>query len=180
HRQISPTSWHCPYSANRKTKTEHCVITTRSRSYERLFVEGESNMDFAESFFKEEMRSGFLVSEKRKKIWAIELRMLEKLDDDIDVVMFREDYEKFQTVAPVEFTEPYFFQNSYTDQMLWFFSKIRDSRTTAIEFAARNLHQGIFIDIFPFDDVPDGIHEEFDTVLEVQREIKRASEAVIT
>ena len=159
-------------------------------------------MNFDESFFKEEMRSGFLVNEKRKKIWAIELQMLEKFDevckkydlkyyayygtllgavrhqgfipwdDDIDVVMFREDYEKFQTVAPKEFTEPYFFQNSYTDQMLWFFSKIRDSRTTAIEFPYRNLHQGIFIDIFPLDDVPDGVHEEFSMVLEVQREIK--------
>lgn len=159
-------------------------------------------MNFTESFFKEEMRSGFLVNEKRKKIWAIELQMLEKFDevckkynftyyayygtllgavrhqgfipwdDDIDVVMFREDYEKFQVVAPTEFTEPYFFQNSYTDQMLWFFSKIRDSRTTAIEFPARNLHQGIFIDIFPLDDVPDGVHEEFATVLKVQREIK--------
>ena len=158
-------------------------------------------MNFDESFFMEEIRSGFQVDEKRKKVWAVELQLLEKFDevcqkydltyyayygtllgavrhqgfipwdDDIDVVMFREDYEKFQAVAPKEFTEPYFFQNSYTDQMLWFFSKIRDSRTTAIEFPVRNLHQGIFIDVFPLDDVPDGIHEEFSTVLEVQREI---------
>lgn len=158
-------------------------------------------MNFTESFFKEELRSGFRVNEKRKKVWAVELQLLEKFDevcrkydltyyayygtllgavrhqgfipwdDDIDVVMFREDYEKFQAVAPAEFIEPYFFQNSYTDQMLWFFSKIRDSRTTAIEFSARNLNQGIFIDVFPLDDVPDGVHEEFLTVLEVQREI---------
>lgn len=158
-------------------------------------------MNFTESFFKEELRSGFRVNEKRKKVWAVELQLLEKFDevcrkydltyyayygtllgavrhqgfipwdDDIDVVMFREDYEKFQAVAPDEFKEPYFFQNSYTDQMLWFFSKIRDSRTTAIKFSARNLNQGIFIDVFPLDDVPDGVHEELLTVLEVQREI---------
>ena len=158
-------------------------------------------MNWKESFLKEEIRSGFPVNEKRKKVWAVELELLQKFDevcrkynltyyayygtllgavrhqgfipwdDDIDVVMFREDYEKLQAVAPEEFREPYFFQNSYTDQMLWFFSKLRDSRTTAIEFPARNLHQGIFIDIFPLDDVPDGVHEEFSAVLEVQREI---------
>lgn len=160
-------------------------------------------MNFDPSFFEEEVRSDFLVDKKRKKVWAVALNLLEQLDnvcqkyhipyyvyygtllgavrhqgfvpwdDDIDVVMFREDYERFQEIAPQEFKEPYFFQNSYTDQMLWFFSKIRDSRTTAIEFPARNLNQGMFIDIFPLDDVPDGVHEEFDTVLEVQRDIKR-------
>ena len=109
------------------------------------------------SFFKKEIRSDFLVDEKRKKVWAVELEMLEKLDevcknhditywvfygtllgavrhkgfvpwdDDIDVVMFRNDYERFQTVAPHEFQEPYFFQNSYTDRRIWALSKIRDS-----------------------------------------------------
>lgn len=33
------------------------------------------------SFYKEEIRSGFLVTEKRKKVWAVELKMLEKLDE---------------------------------------------------------------------------------------------------
>lgn len=141
------------------------------------------------SFFHEEIRSGFLVTEKRKKVWAAELQMLEKLDeicqkhhlsyyafygtllgavrhqgfipwdDDIDVVMFRDDYEKFQIIAPEEFAEPYFFQNTYTDQVLWPLSKIRDSRTTAVEPQFRHLgasfHQGIFIDIFPLDSVGD-------------------------
>lgn len=160
-------------------------------------------MNFDESFFQEEVRWDFPVDKKRKKVWAVALNLLEQLDivckkhnipyyiyygtllgavrhkgfipwdDDIDVVMFREDYERFQEIASTEFKEPYFFQSSYTDQMLWFFSKIRDSRTTAIEFSVKNLNQGMFIDIFPLDDVPDGVHEEFDTVLEVQRDIKR-------
>ena len=90
------------------------------------------------SFYKEEIRSGFLVTEKRKKVWAAELQMLEKFDeicqkhnltyyayygtllgavrhqgfipwdDDIDVVMFRDDYEKFQAIAPEEFKERIF------------------------------------------------------------------------
>ena len=132
-------------------------------------------MEFDVNFFQEEERSGFLVTEKRKKVWAAGLRMLELFDtvcrkydlkyfvyygtllgavrhqgfepwdDDIDVVMLREDYEKFQAVAPAEIQEPYFFQNSYTDRLLWPFSKIRDSRTTAIEpkFAkVEGFHQG--------------------------------------
>lgn len=160
-------------------------------------------MNFEESFFQEEVRWDFKVDKKRKKVWAVALNLLEQLDivckkhhipyyvyygtllgavrhkgfipwdDDIDVVMFRKDYERFQEIAQTEFQEPYFFQSSYTDRMLWFFSKIRDSRTTAIEFSVKNLNQGMFIDIFPLDDVPDGIHEEIDTVLEVQRDMKR-------
>lgn len=152
------------------------------------------------SFYKKEIRSDFLVDEKRKKVWAVELMILEKLDkvckkhdiaywafygtllgavrhqgfvpwdDDIDLVMFRDDYRRFQEVAPYEFQEPYFFQNAYTDRGIWALSKIRDSRTTGIEFQdLRDFHQGIFIDIFPLDSVADRIHREFEPVQETQR-----------
>ncbi len=149
-------------------------------------------MDFAPSFFKEETRSGFLVTEKRKKIWATELEILERFDevckkfplsyyagygtllgavrhqgfipwdDDIDVLMFRNDYEELQSVAPWEFTEPYCFQNTYSGNIIWALSKIRDSRTTAIEFRdiSREFNQGIFIDIFPLDSVPDPVNPQ--------------------
>lgn len=154
------------------------------------------------SFYKEEIRSGFLVTEKRKKIWAVELQMLEKFDeicqkhdltyyahygtllgavrhqgfipwdDDIDVIMFRDDYEKFQEIAPTEFKEPYFYQNTYTDRVMWPLSKIRDSRTTAVEphfcTMGSTFHQGIFIDIFPFDSVDDGINKQFTTMRQIQ------------
>ncbi len=160
-------------------------------------------MSIHPSFYKEEIRSGFLVTEKRKKVWAAELQMLEKLDevckkynliyyayygtllgavrhhgfipwdDDIDVIMFRDDYEKFQAIAPEEFKEPYFYQNTYTDRVMWPLSKIRDSRTTAVEPQFQHLgssfHQGIFIDIFPFDNVTDGINAQFDTIKEIQK-----------
>lgn len=155
------------------------------------------------SFYKEEMRSGFLVTENRKKVWAVELQILEKFDeicrkynltyyayygtllgavrhqgfipwdDDIDVVMLRDDYERFQEIAPSEFKEPYFYQNTYTDRVLWPLSKIRDSRTTAVEPQFRHLgssfHQGIFIDIFPFDCVKDGINTQFETIEQIQQ-----------
>ena len=160
-------------------------------------------MDIHVSFYKEEIRSGFLVTENRKKIWAVELQMLEKFDeicrkynltyyvyygtllgavrhqgfipwdDDIDVVMFRDDYEKFQAIAPEEFHEPYFYQNTYTDRVMWPLSKIRDSRTTAVEpqflHLGSSFHQGIFIDIFPLDSVKDGINSQFKTIEQIQQ-----------
>lgn len=159
-------------------------------------------MELNGSFLKEEVRCDFLVTEKRKKIWNTEIQLLQKFDefcrkhhlryfaeygtllgavrhqgfipwdDDIDVVMFRDDYQKMQELAPSEFTEPLFFQNSYNDLMIWPFCKIRDSRTTAIEFrdADPELNQGIFIDIFALDDVPDG--KGFNpNILTIQREI---------
>ena len=143
-------------------------------------------MELSSEFYKEEVRSDFLVTEKRKKVWAVELQLLEEFDrvckkhnltwyadygtllgaarhqgfipwdDDIDVTMFRDDYMKLLAVASEEFTEPYFFQTAYNDVLLSAFSKLRDSRTTAIEFPnIKNMNQGIFIDIFPLDDAPD-------------------------
>ena len=48
-----------------------------------------------------------------------------------------------------------------TDCMIWLISKLRDSRTTAIEFPSigTELNQGIFIDIFPLDDVFDEVEK---------------------
>ncbi len=163
---------------------------------------GRGIMEWKGSFFEEEIRCGFRVTEKRKKIWAVELELLEKFDevcrkhglswyayfgtllgavrhqgfipwdDDIDVIMFRDDYEKFQLIAPEEFREPYFFQNSYTDQIIWPISKLRDSRTTAVErqYADRGaaFHQGIFIDIFPFDSVYDPSDNQTAATAEMQ------------
>lgn len=91
-------------------------------------------------------------------------------DDDIDLVMFRDDYERFQSIGPQEFRTPYFFQSPYTDRRIWPLTKIRDSRTTGIQFKSlRDMHQGIFIDIFPLDSVPDGINQSFSGVFEVER-----------
>lgn len=97
-------------------------------------------------FLETEFRSSFFVSEKRKKIWSVELRLLSKFievckrhnlryflnggtllgaarhggfipwDDDIDVMMPRLDYEQLCLVASKEFEEPFFFQTSLTEK----------------------------------------------------------------
>ena len=54
--------------------------------------------------------------------------------------------------------------------MICSFSKLRDSRTTAIEYPDMDsVNQGIFIDIFPLDDVPAG--KENTNILQIQKEI---------
>ena len=80
-------------------------------------------------------------------------------DDDIDVSLHREDYEKFLAVAEKELPEYYFLQTKDTDpEYPNNFAKIRDSRTTFIETSARNLNinHGAYIDIFPLDNYPKG------------------------
>ena len=75
-------------------------------------------------------------------------------DDDIDVVMMREDYEKFINQAQALLPENLFLQNYKTDKnFLLQYSKIRDNNTTFIEQSQCKLdiNHGIFIDIFPLD-----------------------------
>ena len=78
-------------------------------------------------------------------------------DDDIDMAMPRKDYDKLQEIAKDEFKTPYFFQSGYTDIFPYGMIKIRKDGTTAITVGSvpYQFHQGIFIDIFPIDTVPD-------------------------
>ena len=94
-----------------------------------------------EGFLNEEVRCGYVVTHEMKKAWAVMLDLLAELDrvckknnikyyanggtmlgavrhkgfipwdDDIDVMMFREDYDRLMEIGPKEFTYPYFFQN---------------------------------------------------------------------
>lgn len=87
-------------------------------------------------------------------------------DDDIDVAMPRPDYDRLAEIAPSEFQHPYFLQTTYTDPLhVRGHAQLRNSMTTAILEAEYDLdiNQGIFIDIFPLDGVPDDEgHQERD------------------
>lgn len=78
-------------------------------------------------------------------------------DDDIDVVMLRKDYNKFLKIAKKEFQFPYYVQTGYNEK--GYFGgliHVRDSNTTAIlkkNFPTTKYNQGIFIDVFPLDNV---------------------------
>lgn len=78
-------------------------------------------------------------------------------DDDMDVGMYREDYNKFMELAPALLPEGIFLQNYRTDRNFpHYFAKLRNSNTTYIEkaFAHLDMNHGIFIDIFPLDGFP--------------------------
>lgn len=80
-------------------------------------------------------------------------------DDDIDVVMIREDYERFFDSASKELdSNKYYVQREFSEHWPMFFSKLRLNGTTYIEkyhsHDAR-IHQGIYIDIFPCDNLSD-------------------------
>ena len=79
-------------------------------------------------------------------------------DDDIDIGMTRENYEKFLSVAPKKLPQKYYLQTPYSSKTTpYYYSKIRINGTKFIEYSNRNvpMHQGVYIDIFPFDEVPD-------------------------
>lgn len=79
-------------------------------------------------------------------------------DDDIDMAMLRDDFDTLVKIAPREFSHPYFFQYGYTEKYYPLgHAKLRMDDTAAIEPNKKyvHIHQGIFIDIFPYDAVPD-------------------------
>ena len=149
------------------------------------------NLNLPDEFFEEEERSGFTISKKRKEVWAVELDLLLKFDeickklniryfldsgtllgavrdghfipwdDDIDVIMLREDYNVLLKRGPAEFEFPYFFQNAYTDHGYFRgHSQLRNSQTCAAlssEIEKCHFNQGIFIDIFVLDGINDSI-----------------------
>ena len=99
-------------------------------------------MQFADSYFEEEVRDGFYISSKMKCCWAAQLEVLVEVDrickkhniqyfaewgtllgcirhggfipwdDDMDIAMKRMDYEKFQKIVLAELPEGY--------EILWY------------------------------------------------------------
>ncbi len=105
----------------------------------------EMKMSFSESFYEAEVRCEYTVEPEMKKVWAVELDLLNELlrvckkhkikvmatagtllgavrhkgfipwDNDIDMMVSRKDYERLCKIAEKEFSYPYFFQTEYTD-----------------------------------------------------------------
>ena len=121
-----------------------------------------------------------------KQVWAVEVDLLQQLldvcrkhhlrvwvadgtllgavrhkgfipwDNDIDVVMLREDYDRLLALPADTFRPPYFLQTPYTDKRYYHaHAQLRNSDTAAIRpsDSHRPFNQGIFIDIFPLDAV---------------------------
>lgn len=141
---------------------------------------------------EKEIRSDFVVTRERKGIWIVQLNMLKILlsvcekynikifavagtmlgairhggyipwDDDIDMAMKREDFNKLLEIADKEFKLPYFLQTAVNDNDYYSpLARLRDSRTTAIirngshDDWGKKCNNGIYIDIFPLDGLTD-------------------------
>lgn len=148
----------------------------------------EISVELPESFLEEETSCGFVVTEQRKKLWAVELDLFEKFDricrehglkycggagtmlgavrhkgfipwdDDMDLFMIREDYDRFISLAS-EFQYPYFLQCAYTEEhYLRPYARLRNVSTTGASKTdlKQSVNTGVFIDIFPVDGVPTG------------------------
>ncbi|MDR3000280.1 MAG: LicD family protein [Fibromonadaceae bacterium] len=80
-------------------------------------------------------------------------------DDDADVAMLREEYEKFATICQTEIdSEKFYFQDhKKTKGYRWGYGKIRRKGTEFVRLKQEHMpyEQGIFIDVFPLDYVPE-------------------------
>lgn len=78
-------------------------------------------------------------------------------DDDIDVAMPREDYDRFAEISASELDPQYFYQCPETDPYYFLtYAKIRKYGTEIYEerFKDARFHKGVFIDIIPLDICP--------------------------
>lgn len=156
----------------------------------------------------EEIRYGYRVTEQIKRVWQIQLKLVKRLldvckkhnlkiwaeggtllgavrhhgfipwDDDIDMMMLRDDYDKLISLADKEFTKPYFLQCAETEPgYVRGHAQLRMSNTTAIlpQDIWQDFNQGIFIDIFVYDKLPEGrdsqnkVYSELESIRKILR-----------
>lgn len=84
-------------------------------------------------------------------------------DDDLDIEMMREDYDRLMDILPTELPSTMALQNHRTDHTYFFFyAKVRDRRSLLSEgnnYDRMWKEQGIYIDIFPLEYQPISIHK---------------------
>lgn len=84
-------------------------------------------------------------------------------DDDMDIAMTRENYKKFIEAAKEGLGDRFFLQTWETDKNYPMpFAKVRLNETKFIEnvFEKAQMHQGIYVDVFPYDVWPQKKHQQ--------------------
>lgn len=146
---------------------------------ERIICENPELKDF----LNEEIRNDYKVTAEIKKVWLIEIDLLTRFqklcmehgltywvafgtllgatrhqgfipwDDDLDVWLPRDDYNKLIKLSNDELEEPYFLQTTLNDDDYYSaFARLRNSNTTGILVSPNNnCNNGIYIDIYPVD-----------------------------
>lgn len=75
-------------------------------------------------------------------------------DDDLDIAMPREDYNRFLKICKDQLNENFYLHCNQTDPEYWLpYAKVRKNGTLFLEKPLISIksHKGIFIDIFPLD-----------------------------
>lgn len=96
-------------------------------------------------------------------------------DDDVDVAMPREDYERFIKICCTELDKEFFLQTRDTDpEYVFQFAKIRINNTMYVQKSVENsnIHQGIYVDIFPLDKLSSNIFTAWKQKILVESYIK--------
>jgi len=79
-------------------------------------------------------------------------------DDDIDVIMLRSEYERFFNICKTKLDDRFFLQEHRTDKFYMVgYPRMQRNNTVYRRAGHEHMkyHQGVFIDIFVLDNVPD-------------------------
>ena len=147
-------------------------------------------MYFPDSWYEDEVRDGFYVPALMKRSWAAQMDVLEQVakvcekhhirwfagygtllgavrhggfipwDDDLDIIMFRDDYQRFNAVAQKELPDEYYIPQDVADEFRYF-TRICNRSVYCVDPALLEKCHGFpyasGIDIFPFDYLAPGI-----------------------
>lgn len=151
-------------------------------------------MKFEHAFFLDEVREGFYVSGQMKRFWAAQLEVLEDIDtlckkhnikwfadygtlmgvvrhggyipwdDDLDICMLRNDYDRFREIARRELPENYSVLDAQSDNYWSQVIRITNARDVIVgEEFLRKYHNFPYpagIDVFGLDNLSDDEEEE--------------------
>lgn len=86
-------------------------------------------------------------------------------DDDIDITMFREDYNKFVKLTARDDLDFVFVSYQTNHNFQYAFGKVCDKATLLVEKNHPNsIELGVYIDVFPLDTVPDDYDKAYSFV----------------
>ncbi len=154
----------------------------------------KQRIEFPETFFQDEIREGFLVKGKMKRAWAAQMEVLKEIDriceqygipyfadsgtllgavrhkgfipwdDDVDIAMVRDDYERFCQIIGQEIPEGWAFSDWNEEGGLYAFGRVINGRAYDTRTERMIQFHGcpyvVGVDIFPLDFVPPEKEEE--------------------
>lgn len=147
-------------------------------------------IDYPKEYFEDECRDGFLVDRTMKCAWAAQVEVLRHIsdicdrhglkyfaffgtllgairhhgyipwDDDVDIAMLRNDYQRFLEVCKAELPQEYCVLNCY-DYPEWDEINIRITNGAYIDISEKRMKEyygcpfSVGVDVYPLDTIPD-------------------------